>query len=150
MSFKEPLITCYISALQADHNQDAALKERSTTTEQTPPSLIDDLARHIDSTAEREEFLTLARRSIKEDTSHDSKKSTALSSTDSPSIAETISVEQLTNISQILAYYVGPMALWIVNQEALRSYDLAELHNALAEKIPGSEEKEEFLKKISG
>lgn len=126
------------------------LLKRSTTTEQTPQSLIEDLARHIDSTTEREEFLILARRCIKEDTNHDNKKSTAQSSTDTPSIAETISVEKLTNISQILAYYVGPMASRIVNQEALRSYNLAELHHALAEKIPGSVEKEEFLKKISG
>ncbi len=124
------------------------LLKKCTTTEQTPQSLIEELAGHIENFNEREEFLRQARRCINDDACNSMQRPVENSSR-KPAVSENLSAEQIEEITRALAYYVGPMAQRIVRQASLCSYSLDELHHTLATNIPSNDEKAAFLKKVS-
>ncbi len=122
------------------------LVRKGSTSLQTPESLIEELARHIDDPREREEFLKLARRCIKDGTCHGSQ--TSNTNTGTPTLAETLSPAQVEKIARVLTFYVGPLARRIVDKEASSSFSLEQLHHLLADKIPDIDEKTAFLKQV--
>ena len=59
-----------------------------------------------------------------------------------------LSQESIQKLTQLLAYHVGPLASRIVRKSLQGARNLDELHQALAENIPGMPERSEFLSKV--
>lgn len=62
--------------------------------------------------------------------------------------ASVITLDDLQKVSGILAFYVGPMAIRLVNRVASQCTSLEDLQNRVAQYIPNTKERQEFFVKL--
>ncbi|MGD2117602.1 MAG: serine/threonine-protein kinase [Chromatiales bacterium] len=122
----------------------SVLVRRSSTANTTPEALVSSLAEHIADPQEKQQFLSKAKRCIRADSTHDTATTTAAHST----LADTMTAEQLEELSRKFAFFVGPLARRVVNKYASQYTDMHQLCQQLADQIADEKEREAFLRSV--
>ncbi len=120
--------------------------------------LMANLTRHIPNENERSQFMQSVEKSgisraeplSSSSTSHQGTGYRSMSSADQPTqMASTITETQTAQITEILAFHVGPLAGRLVKKMSRQHPNLQELVEALARHIPDQNERNHFLTRAS-
>lgn len=116
----------------------------------TPMEVVANLAGHIHQEAERDAFIKKARLCMALGSCAEPAPAGGSRGTDGTgtSLAESLPPERVEHITRVLAEHVGPLARQLVNLNARRFSRLEELHRKLADSIPDSAERRDFLRAV--
>ncbi|MCB1865098.1 MAG: serine/threonine protein kinase [Chromatiales bacterium] len=110
-----------------------------------PEAFIQSLAQHISNPHERAEFLDKARRCLREGCGGSVSSLRTTATVGTSTMAEQLSPQQVDRLANILAGFVGPVALQLVRKRARETGNAGDLHRLLASAIPNPDEKRRFL-----
>jgi serine/threonine protein kinase len=131
------------------------LVARAARSHTSLPDLCKELATHIPTSKERDDFLRLFEREITPSSPVPSKSPTPANATFEPRSERTPSSpgvefdpELLRNTKQKLATVLGPIASILVDKTARKVRSVRELYDALAAQIPNETERQKFLRSL--